>query len=109
MLSQYFPTCRSWLGVGVACYEQGELRNAEDALAEANVLDNLDWRPWAYLALICLRQERFREAEETFVLAVRCGIPDNDAVMVELRRELDARGLDTPKVLANDEHSEQVR
>ena len=44
-----------WFGVGVACYHLGDLEQAEDALAEANILNNLDPEVWAYLTMVCLK------------------------------------------------------
>lgn len=48
-----------------------ELGEAEDALAEANVLNNEDPQTWAYLSLVCLRTGRPLEAEQTFKYAIR--------------------------------------
>ena len=39
-----------------SCVPQlGELKQAEDALCEANILNNLDPVIWAYLTLVCLQ------------------------------------------------------
>ena len=45
----------TWLGVGIACYRLGDLNQAEDALVEANILNNLDAAVWGYLSLVCLQ------------------------------------------------------
>ncbi len=39
----------------MACYELGDLSQAEDALCEANILNNLDPVIWAYLTMLCLK------------------------------------------------------
>lgn len=51
--------------------QMNELGEAEDALAEANVLNNEDALTWAYLSLVCLRTGRPLEAEQTFKYAIR--------------------------------------
>ena len=49
------PSSQTWRGVGVACYHLNDLSQAEDALCEANILNNLDPIVWGYLTLVCLK------------------------------------------------------
>ena len=47
-------------------FQLGELSEAEDALAEANILNNTDPEVWAYLSLVCLKTGRELEAEQSY-------------------------------------------
>ncbi|KFO63323.1 Tetratricopeptide repeat protein 18, partial [Corvus brachyrhynchos] len=47
-------SCLTWLGVAIACYRMKEMEEAEDALSEANALNNTNADVWGYLTLICL-------------------------------------------------------
>jgi len=49
----------------------GDLCDAEDALTEANVLNNLEPEVWAYLCLLCLDTERDVEAEQTYKYTIK--------------------------------------
>ena len=46
-------------GVGISCYRLGELSEAEQALSEANILNNTDPEVWGYLSLVCLKTSRY--------------------------------------------------
>eukprot|EP00118_Oscarella_pearsei_P027440 m.311063 g.311063 ORF g.311063 m.311063 type:complete len:1084 (+) comp59046_c0_seq1:3-3254(+) len=70
------PTSFSWLGVGIACYRMGDLREAEDALCEANILNNADPEVWGYLAMVCLHTGRKVEAEQAYKYALKVNLCD---------------------------------
>lgn len=48
-----------------------ELDNAEQALIEANYLNNRNPKVWAYLSLICLKTDRQQVAEQSYKYAIK--------------------------------------
>jgi len=51
-----------------------ELAEAEDALSEANILNNEDCEVWGYLSMVCLRTGRQLEAEQAYKYALKVSI-----------------------------------
>ncbi|KAG6541285.1 hypothetical protein Mapa_017338 [Marchantia paleacea] len=72
------PTSPSfWLAAGITYYHMGDLKHAELALVEGNVLDVQNFQIWAYLTLVCLRMGRDEEAENSFQQALKTNLdPD---------------------------------
>lgn len=84
------PSCITWLGVGISCYRLGELNESEQALSEANILNNTDPEVWGYLSLVCLKTQRKLEAEQSYKYALRVGLKDSDLLneMKSIQREV---------------------
>ncbi|XP_014787504.1 cilia- and flagella-associated protein 70 [Octopus bimaculoides] len=72
------PSSVTWLGVAIACYRMDMLYEAESALCEANILNNMDPEIWAYLALVCLKHKRIYEAEQSFKYSIKLGLNDKE-------------------------------
>ena len=47
------------------------MEEAEDALSEANILNNSDPEVWAYLSMVCLKTGRRLEAEQALKYAIK--------------------------------------
>ena len=75
------PTCTSWLGVGIACLRMGQGPGAEEALSEANVLNNRHPVVWGTLALSCLGAGRIEEADQALREAYKLDLADADLLV----------------------------
>ena len=89
------PSPVSWLGVGISCYELGSLKEAEDALSEANLLNNTDAEVWAYLSLVCLKTGRQLEAEQSYKYAIKLNL-QNEELLKQLRTMQEHVGFGNP-------------
>nr|XP_034323986.1 cilia- and flagella-associated protein 70 isoform X28 [Crassostrea gigas] len=90
------PSCVSWLGVGIACYRLGELAESEDALSEANILNNTDPEVWGYLSLVCLKTGRQLEAEQAYKYALKLNLSDYD-LLTEIQHVQQDVGFGNPE------------
>ncbi|XP_033101103.1 cilia- and flagella-associated protein 70-like isoform X2 [Anneissia japonica] len=90
------PSCVSWLGVGIACYRLGELSEAEDALSEANILNNSDPLVWGYLSLVCLHTGRQLEAEQSYKYAIKVNLQDEE-LLAEIHSVQEQVGFGNPQ------------
>jgi len=75
------PSAFAWQGLGYACLRLSLYEDAEQALSQANVLDDCNASTWLYLGLLCLYTTttppgRYIQARQCFVQALKFGASD---------------------------------
>ena len=93
-LCRLSPSCVTWLGAGIACYRLNSILDAEQALNEANILDNKNPEVWSYLSLVCMKEKRHLEAEQCYKYAVKLGL-SNEVLKKELMQTMVETNFDT--------------
>lgn len=89
--STIISACRTYISssllllLGICSIRLSRYMDAEDALKEANLLDNRNPDVWAYLSLLCLTNgsNRYEEAEKCLRQSLRLGL-NNSVLLREL-------------------------
>ena len=75
----------SWKNLGLALLKLNELSQAEEALTQANILDNLNAEVWGLLTIMCLQsgEKRIIQARQAMVEAMKLGL-ENPELLGEI-------------------------
>ncbi|CAD1474253.1 unnamed protein product, partial [Heterotrigona itama] len=65
------PTCLTWLGVGINCYETKQFHEAEISLSEANRINNQNSDVWGYLCLLNMTLGRYDEFAQCYAELIK--------------------------------------
>ncbi|XP_046737939.1 uncharacterized protein LOC124406547 [Diprion similis] len=89
------PTCRSWLGVGIASYHLNDIKNAEKALTEANNLNMHNAEVWGYLCLVNMSLQRYDEFLQCYRQVLKNNL-SNVRVWTMIKDLMDSLDYKTP-------------
>ena len=81
----------AWFYLGLSLVRLGELAAAEDAIAQSNILDNLNPCIWALNGILCLKygQQRLEQARFSLEQALSLGLKEKQ-LLEELGDMLEA-------------------
>jgi len=72
----------SWIYLGLSYLRLGQLKEAEDAISNANILDNTNPKVWGFMTILCLStgRQRLIQANLSFKEALRLGLKDQEII-----------------------------
>ena len=72
----------SWIYLGLSLLRVGDLAAAEDAIAQANILDNTNPNVWGLMTILCLTTgaQRLAQANLSFKEAIDLGLKDHQQI-----------------------------
>jgi len=84
----------AWIYLGLSFIRLNELPAAEDAISQANILDNTNPLSWALNTILCLKfgQQRLQQARFSMNQAIRLGIKDS-MILEEIGDLFESEGL----------------
>ncbi|XP_046608875.1 uncharacterized protein LOC124299651 [Neodiprion virginianus] len=98
------PTCRSWLGVGIASYYLNDMKNAEKSLTEANNLSMHNAEVWGYLCLVNMSLQRYDEFLQCYRQVLKNNL-SNVRVWTMIKDLMDSLDYVTPMLTIDSKES----